>query len=87
MANLQAAAAAAPAAGGGGEESLPNPIELATQIVAGSSPEYAMQLIAALEKALQGGGEEGAAPAPAAPPEAAATSGRISAQAARGQLA
>ena len=85
MANLQAAAQAAPAAGGGGEEQLPNPIELATQIVSAAGPEYAQQLIAALEKAMQGGGEEGAAPAPPAPPEAA-TSGRISAQQARGQL-
>ena len=93
MANLQQAAAQAAQAaqagggGGGGGEQLPDPQEIAAQIVQAGGPEYAMQLIAALEAELQGGGGGGAAPAaPAAPAEAVASSGRISAQQARGQL-
>ena len=84
MANLQQAAAqAAQSGGGGGEESLPDPRELAMQIVSAGGGEYAMQLISELESELQGGDE---AASPAAPAEAVASSGRISAQAARGQL-
>ena len=90
MANLQAAAAQAAQAGGGGGggggEQLPDPAELAQQLLAVGGPAYGQMLIAELEKAMQGG-QEGAAPAaPAAPAEAVASSGRISAQAARGQL-
>ena len=86
MANLQAAAAQAAQGGGGGGEQLPDPRELAAQLVSVGGPAYGQQLIVAIEAEL-GGGDE--APAPAAPAEAAEavpTSGRISAQQARGQL-
>lgn len=89
MANLQQAAAQAAqggGGGGGGEEQLPDPRELAAQLVSIGGPSYGQQLIVAIEAELQGGDEAAAPAAPAAPAEAVTSSGRISAQQARGQL-